>query len=180
MKPQQRARGGPGNLFLRYSSGLGEVLLLVCGAEAREPALGGGGEGDTWCSSRQMDRQMDGWCPRGGHASAPRAQAVRPQPWPRSTLQAGVQPPQHDLGSRKGSAWQFISLLPPTSHKAATYPPWEQPLRWESGPACTCQSTSKVRRLLVQKKEERRKEGKKKELNRRMREIKREQDALET
>ena len=111
-------------------------------------------------------------------------------PWPRSTPQAGSPtpltppppPPQHDLGSRKGSAWHFRSLLPSTSDKSARYPSWEQPpsVCWESAPHLhapihfqSVETSSKeggMRKGVEEKK-------KKEEINRRTREIKRTQDS---
>ena len=64
--------------------------------------------------------------------------------------------PQHDLRSRKGSAWHLRSLLPSTSDKSAMHPSWEQPpsVCWEAAPTCTHRSTSKARRLPVKQREE--------------------------
>lgn len=99
-----------------------------------------------------------------------------PLPWPRST-------PQHDLGSRKGSAWHFRSLLPSTSDKSARYPSWEQPLSvcWESAPHLhapihfqSVETSSKeggMRKGVEGKKKQHKKP------NRRTREIKRTQDS---
>ena len=118
------------------------MFLLICGAEAREPALGVGGgwergEGTTEGSSQRTDY---GWCPKYGHASAPWIRAARPYPGPNLPPRLGLQPtpppPQHDLRSRKGSIWHFRSLLPSTSDKSALYPLWEQPpsVCWETAP----------------------------------------------
>lgn len=107
-------------------------------------------ENQPWGGRRVGERRRShvGFFPTAGQWMVPEAwpcfcsadTGCETLPWPRSTPQAGAPtpppPPQHDLGSRKGSAWHFRSLLPSTSDKSARDPSWEQPpsVCWESAP----------------------------------------------
>lgn len=115
----------------------------------------------------------NGWCPKHGPASALWIQAVSPTPGPDL-------PPQHDLGSRKGSACiseasflqQVINL--PGTHRGNSH----SLCAGKVLPTCTHQSTSKAVETMQRRRNEEGRKGKQhKKPNRRTREIKRTQDS---